>query len=112
MSNLSDHDIDLIADKLATKLKRDCACNLSAAAQAKMGHLLGMIEDIGGEGGTASGIETFRAIGKRYSRSQRIAEVVAGKLIYIVLYSAVFAVAWGIYQGCMAIIKTVAGGAR
>lgn len=109
MSDLTDHDIEQIADKLATKLKRDCACNLPPAAQENMGHLLGMIKDIGGETGTAGGIETFRAVGKRYARSQRISEVVAGKIIYFLLFSVAGAVGWGVYQGFIAIVKITAG---
>ena len=47
------------ADQLVEQLTTPCACDLDKEATAEMGHLMGMVRDLG-QGDTAKGVESMR----------------------------------------------------
>lgn len=69
---LTDSDLERIE---AIVKDNTCACGLSPPEQKRVGHLMGMLEDVGG-GDCGRGVEVFRGIAKRNSAYGRVVRTI------------------------------------
>lgn len=88
MPDISEQQLNELAEQIARRIRVSCECGLSEEARREMPHLLCMVRDIGGNDHSA-GVEILREMGKRYSRMSKTSEYIS-KAIMVIFLAAMF----------------------
>jgi len=91
-------------ERIAAAVKGQCHCNLPHEAQEELGHLMGMVKDVGGNLGYSAGIEILRENNRFISRYKKRGEKLG---LAIVTFMVVSVMGGIIYIGKMGIVKIV-----
>lgn len=105
---LSDHQLETLADLIAGRIQVSCDCGLTPEAQREMPHLLGMVKDIGGAD-YACGIEVLREMGKRYSRMSKTADYISKAILALLLASMFGGLVYLFKLGAAGLVKSIKG---
>ena len=84
-----------------------CQCNLTPEAQGELGHLMGMVRDVGGNLGYAAGIENIRENQKFLTRYKRRGEKIGLAIVSFISISLIGGVIVVCKSGIVAIIKAM-----
>lgn len=95
-----------IAEHVVSLMEKRGACLMSKADQDTLGHMLGMLRDVGDnslpQGGACRGVEVFRSLGLRFTRTDKIAQYVTRGIVWAVVSSVGVGVLYLFYCGCKA----------
>ena len=101
---LTKSDLEAIDKMLAARFEKGCLCGIKPQHMDEMGHVFGMIEDIG-EGDTRKGVEVFRKIATTYLSINKKSSLATKFLIGLIVGAAFYGMAdvfkelWAVIRG-------------